>query len=147
MLLLLLKISIDLFCGFCKYIGELYFHDVERYIIPPMIVLGIYLDTHIWWLGIPSLLMIGDLVEGYGVNSWMCKLLGDAGAQGMWMFGACFLAGIAPLLTNHLIWDWKFFVGWCVLAGVMGATTRNLNNKVVSGFKGIWMGLIIFFVR
>jgi len=147
MLSLLIKVLISLSCAFCKWLGERFWHDAERFIIPPILVFGIYYQTHIWWLGLPSLLMVADLVEGYGVKSWLKKLLGDAGAQGMWMFMACFLAGIACQVTGHLPWHWGFFLGWCVLAGVMGATLRGENNNWVAPLKGIWMSLLIWFIH
>ena len=144
---LLINLLISISCALCKWIGERFWHDAERFIIPPILVFGIWYHTHIWWLGLPSLLMIGDLVEGYGVNSWMRKLLGDSGAQGMWMFGACFLAGIIPQCTGRLPWHWGFFMGWCVLAGVIGATLRGEDNNWVAPLKGIWMSMLIWFIH
>ncbi len=139
------NIIVFVLCGLCKFIGELLWHDAQRFIMPLLLVLAIGYDSHVWWLGIPSLLMIGIIVEGYGPKSWLRRYLGDAGAQGMWMFMACVLAGLIPAILNHLsVW---FYIPWCILAGVLGSTTRALNNKIWSWIKGLWIGLIVFFVR
>ncbi len=142
---ILISLIIVALCSFCKFIGEIYWHNSQRFIMPLLIVFGISYNSGVWWLGIPSLLMIADIIEGYGQKSWLKKYLGDAGAQGMWMFMACVLAGLFSVCLGYVsLW---LYIPWCILAGVLGATTRALNNKFWSWIKGAWIGLIVLFIH
>ena len=145
MLNIIINSILSLLCAVCKWDGELYWHDAQRFIMPLVMAFGVSFNSHIWWLGIVVPLNIADLVEGYGVNSWMRKLLGDAGAQGMWMFGAAFLSGIILCFLHHL--PWLFFIPWCIVCGIIGATLRKTDNEIVAPFKGLLLSLFIWFIH
>lgn len=132
-------------CAGCKLIGELWWHNAQRFIMPLILAADIYYSTHIWWLGLSTLLVIADITQGYGPKSWMYKYLSDAGARGMWLFLAALLVGIGPAISGHL--SLLIYVPYCILAGVLGATTRNLWNIVIAPIVGSWLGLIVFFVH
>ena len=144
MLIIIINCIISILCAACKWIAENKWHNAQRFIMPLILAFGISYNSHIWWLGVFSLLNIVDIVEGYGVNSWMRKLLGDAGAQGMWMVGAGFLTGIICCFLGHL--PWLFFILWCIVCGIIGATLRGENNNWVAPLKGVLLSLIVWFV-
>lgn len=140
-----INLIVIILCAGCKLIGELWWHNAQRFIMPLILAADIFYSTHVWYLGLSTLLVIADITQGYGPKSWMYKLLGDAGARGMWLFLAAFLIGIGPFLTHHL--SWFIYIPYCILAGILGATTRNLWNVIIAPIAGAWLGLIVFIVR
>ena len=142
---ILINLIVNVLCGLLKWVSERFWHNAQRFIMPLLIVFLISFNSHIWWLGLPSLIMIAGLLQGYGEKSLLYKLLGDAGAQGMWMFLVCFLAGIFPASTNHL--SLFFFIPWVIVAGIIGATCRAGNNNILAPLRGIIIGLIVWFIH
>lgn len=140
-----INLAVLILCAVCKFVGELWWHNAQRFIMPLIIAGDIYYSTHIWYLGLSTLLVIADITQGYGPKSWLYKLLGDAGARGMWLFMAAVFIGIGPCLTHHL--SWAVYTPYCVLAGVLGATTRNLWNKIIAPITGAWLASITFFIH
>lgn len=135
-----IKIAVLILCVICKLIGELFWHNAQRFIMPVAIGIGVSFISGIWWLGSCSLLMIAPIVLGY-------KDYGPSNGfdRGAWLFVICLVAGLPLVLFHHL--PWIFFVPWCVTAGVWGALTRNLWNVIISPVTGALIGLMIFFVR
>ena len=127
-------------CAVCKLIGELCWHDAQRYIMPIIIGIGISIVTGVWWLGFCALPTIGPIDLGY-------KTFGssDGFNRGMWLFLILAVLGLPFALLHHL--SWWFYVPWCIVGGIWGATTRGLWNVLIAPITGLLIGLIIFFVR
>lgn len=143
--MLTIQLTVIALCAGLKFIGEAFWHNAQRFIMPLVLAAGISYCSHTWWLGLGALLVIADITQGYGPKSWLYKWLGDAGARGMWLFMAAVLIGIVPCLTHHLM---PFiYVLWAIGAGILGATTRNLWNVIIAPITGAWLGLIVFMVR
>lgn len=140
-----IKFIIIAACALLKFIGELFWHDAQRFILPIILGIGISFITHTWWLGFTTLFMIGALVEGYGSNSPLYHSLGDASARGMWMFLVCLLAGLGCFIFHHI--GWYFYLPYIILAGIIGSTLRNFNNAIISWISGAWIGIIIFLIH
>lgn len=139
------KIAVVLACAGLKFIGEIFWHNAQRFIMPIVLGIGISIASLVWWLGFTTLPIIADITQGYGPKSWMYKLLGDAGARGMWLFLAALIAGIGPFLTHHL--DWYLYAPYAIGAGILGATTRGLWNMIIAPITGAWIGCIVFIVH
>ena len=123
-----------------KWIGEKWWHNAQRYILPVIYSLAVSFVSHTWWLGLTTLPMIGALVLGYkdyGKN--------DAVARALWLFVICVLAGFGPCVTGHL-W-WFVYVPYCIMAGFIGTLVRNINNNIGAPINGLWIVLPILFIR
>lgn len=140
-----LKLLIIAACAGLKLVGELWWHNAQRYILPVLLGLSISYFSHVWWLGFTTLPMIGILVLGYGDKSPLKHGLGDASARGMWLFLVTVMAGLGPFLTHHLAW--YFYIPYCLIAGILGATLRNIWNVIGSLICGAWIGFIIFWIH
>lgn len=139
------QFAVVIFCAICKLIGELWWHNAQRFIMPIGLALDIWYSTHVWYLGLSTLLVIADITQGYGPKSWIYKLLGDAGARGMWLFLAAFFIGVGPVITHHL--SLLVYIPYCLVAGVFGATTRNLWNVIIAPVAGAWLGAVVIFIH
>ena len=147
-MLWLIKIAISLGCGVCKYFAEIGCEELESIAIPIILICGVSYFSHVWWLGIPTALMVFDIkCLGYGIKGFGRKLFGEAGAQGFWMFGACFLAGLFPVIFKHVNWSWGAFAFYCIGAGIIGGISHNWNNKIWAPIKGIWMSVLLYFIH
>lgn len=140
-----IKFIIIALCAFLKFIGEIFWHDAQRFIMPLIIGVGISFISQTWWLGFTSLIMIVALVEGYGSNSPLYKSLGDASARGMWLFLVCVFTGLGAFIFHHL--SWYFYIPYTIIGGVLGSTLRNLNNEITSWISGAWIGVIVLLIH
>ncbi len=132
-------------CALCFFIGGKWQHNFRRYIMPVILGIGISLASHIWWLGLTTLPVIGILVMGYGPKSILYKYLSDAGARGMYMFLAAWAIGLGPVLTGHLVL--YFYAPYIIIAGILGATLRNLNEIIGDLLFGSFLSSIIIFIK
>jgi hypothetical protein len=84
--------------------------------------------------------MMGALILGY-------KDYGPSNGfdRGAWLFVITVLSGLGPLLFHHL--SWVVFFPICIIAGVWGATTRNLNNKFIAPVSGLIIVSFIWFIH
>lgn len=138
--MLILEIVVVLLCGVCKLIGELWWHNAQRYIMPVMLGVTASIVSHVWWLGFCMLPMIGPLVVGYSVYG-----KSDGFDRGMWLFSICFVAGLGLVISQHVVW--YFYIPYCILAGIWGGVSRRWWNVVIAPISGMLIGSIILFVR
>ena len=138
--LLIVKISIEVIGAICKLIGELAWHNAQRFIMPICYAIAVSIVSHTWYLGFLVLPMIGPLCLGY-------KDFGssDGFGRGMWLFLIGLTAGLGPVLTHHL--SWFVFVPFCVICGVWGATTRALWNVLIAPISGLLIVSMIWFIH
>ncbi len=132
-------------CAVLFFVGGKWWHDARRFILPPILGLGISIVSHTWWLGLTTLPLIGILCLGYGPNSPLFKILGDAGARGMYMFLSAWVIGLGPVLTGHL--ELYYYAPYIIIAGILGATLRNLNEIIGDLLFGAYLSAIILLVR
>lgn len=136
-----LKLAVIILCAICKLVGELWWHDAQRFVMPILILCPIVsIIIHIWWVGLLLLPMIAPLVLGYKVYG-----SSDGFDRGMWLFLILVVEGLGLCLTHHL--SWFIYVPWCILGGIWGATTRNLWNLIIAPISGAWIGIIILFIN
>ena len=138
--LLLIKLIALGSCAACKLVGELWWHNAQRFIMPPVLALCICLVLHSWWLGLLCLPMIGPLCMGY-------KDYGksDGFDRAVWLLLICVAAGLGLFLTKHLAW--YFYAPYCILGAVWGGVTRQWLNLVIAPISGLIIGSIILLVR
>lgn len=117
-------------------------HNFRRFYMPPLIALGLSLTSHIWWVGITSLPLIGVMTIGYGEKSILYKYLTDEVARAVWMSLAAIIIGLGAFLTGHLAW--YFYFPYILWAGFLGATLRNLNQILGDLIFGAYLSSIIF---
>lgn len=144
-MIIIINLIIVAICAFLKFIGEIFNHNFQRFVLPVVLGFGISIVSNVWWLGITILPMIGALCIGYGQNTLLYKYLSDAGARGFWLFFVCFVAGLGPLLFGHEYW--YCYVGYFIIGGILGATLRNLNNAITSWICGGWIGVLVFLIH
>lgn len=136
---LTVKLAIISLCMALKLIGELWWHNAQRYIMPIIITAGIFYITHSWW-SFTSLSMIGALVMGY--KTYGSK---DSVARALWLFVICVVAWLGQVITGHL--TWFIYVPYIIGAGWAGTLTRNINNLIGAPINGFWIGLPILFIH
>lgn len=84
--------------------------------------------------------MIVPLCFGYKVYG-----KSDGFDRGAWLFSICGISALGPAITHHL--SWIFYVPWCIIGGIWGATTRQLWNVIIAPITGILIGLLVWFVH
>ena len=138
--LLIVKLIVLGSCAVCKLIGELWQHNLQRFVMPVILAIGICIILHSFWLGFLDLPMIGALCMGY-------KDYGssDGFARAMWLFLVCVGAGLGLFLTGHLAW--YFYFPYCILGAVWGGVSRKWWNVIIAPISGALIGSIIFLVH
>ena len=137
---LVIKLATEAIGAVCKLVGELWWHNAQRFIMPVFYSGAVSWDSHCWWLGLTTLPMIAPLCLGY-------KTFGpsDGFDRGMWLFLIAVSTGLGPTLTHHE--SWFAFVPICIVAGIWGATTRALLNIVIAPISGIIILSHIWFIH
>lgn len=138
--LLIVKLTVLSLCAGCKLIGELWWHNAQRYIMPVVIAAGVCLVLHSFWLGLLVLPMIAPLCFGY-------KTYGNSDGfnRAVWLMAICLFNGLGLTITHHV--SWFIFIPWVILSAVWGGTTRNLLNIIIAPISGAIIGIIVFFVH
>lgn len=139
-MILEIKLGVVALCIILKIIGELWWHNAQRFILPIIYSIAVSYISHCWWLGFTTLPMIVMISFGY-------KRYGrtDSVARAWWLFMICIVSGLGPLICGHL--SWFFYVPYFVLAGFIGTLTRNINNLIEAPLCGLWIGLPILFIH
>lgn len=134
-----LKLAACAICAGLKFVGEIFWHDAQRFIMPVVIAIAVSILTIVWWLGLCVLPMIGPITLGY-------KDYGSSNgfARGCWLFVICLVGGLGCVIFNHL--SIFLYIPWVVLAGVWGATTRNLPNFFIAPITGLIISAFIWFI-
>jgi hypothetical protein len=127
-------------CAACKLIGELFYHNAQRFIMPIILAIGICIVLHSFYLGFLVLPMIAPLCMGY--NDYGPS---DGFDRAVWLLLICVAAGIGLALTGHL--SWWLYVPWCILGAVWGGVTRMWWNVIIAPISGAYIGLLIFLVH
>ncbi len=143
--MIVIKLLTIVICAVLNFIGGWKWHNARRYFMPVILGASISLVSHMWWLGLTVLPVMGILSIGYGEKSILWKYLTDAGARGMWMFLSALAIGLGCVIAGHLAWF--IYVPYCILAGVLGATLRNMNEIIGDLLFGAFLASIILFVR
>ena len=138
--ILVIKLITISICAVCKLVGELWWHNAQRYIMPVVLGIAISIVTGVWWLGFCVLPMIAPLVMGY-------KTYGksDGFDRAVWLGLICVVAGLGTFLLHHLAW--YFYLPYSLLGFVWGGVTRAWWNVIIAPISGIIIGSLIFLVR
>lgn len=113
--------------------------------MPCVLGFGISLFSHCWWLGFTTLPLMGILCLGYGEKSLFYKYFTDAGARGMWLFLCAVVIGLGLIITGHIAY--YIYIPYCIIAGILGATLRNINEIIGDLIFGFYLSSIIIFMR
>lgn len=135
-----IKIAVIVLCAVLKLVGEIWWHNAQRWILPAVLGLGVSLITGIWWLGIlvyPCCVPIDLGYTDYGPSNGF-----DRGA---WLAVICAVAGIAAIIFGHLAW--YYYLGYIVTGGVWGGVTRNWLNFVIAPISGAIIGCLILCIH
>ena len=128
-------------CAICKLIGELWWHNAQRFIMPVIIAVGVSLVSHVWWLGLTCLPMIAPLCLGYDdYGKWS-----DGFNRAMWLGMILVTAGLGCAIAGYILWF--SYIPWCILGFVWGGISRAWNNKIVAPITGLLIGSLILLVR
>lgn len=138
--MIIIKLLIELLCIILKVIGEKWWHNAQRFILPIIYSIGVSYFSHCWWLGFTTLPMIAAIDLGY-------KFYGnkDSVARALWLFVICVVAGLAPTILGHI--SWFIFIPYIIVSGFIGTLTRNLNNWIEAPICGLWIGFLIWFIH
>lgn len=131
------KIAVSLLCGILDAWGGHNFLPARRFIMPVMLGVSISIVCNVWWLGFVVLPVIGTLCLGYFDP-------GNAG-RALWLFLQAVNIGLGLVFTGHLAWYW--FLGYIVIAGILGGIYKNWKQIIGDIVTGSWLGAVIFFVR
>ena len=135
--MIFIKIIVDLICGALNAWGGFSWHNARRYLMPVVLGITVSVLTHIWWLGLLILPVIGTLCLGY-------FHFGNFG-RGLWLFLQSFVIGAGLLLTGHLVW--YFYIPYCIISGILGGLLVKLYQPIGDAIEGCWLGIIVFLVR
>lgn len=138
--MLIVKLIVLSLCSICKLIGELSWHNAQRFVMPIVLALGICIILHSFWLGFCVIPMIAPLCIGYSDYG-----KSDGFDRAIWLFLICIASGIILALLGHL--PWLFYVPWCILSAVWGGITRMWWNMIIAPISGLIIGCLILFVR
>lgn len=150
MLPLVCKIVTEILSVILKCIGEMAWHDAQRFILPAMYSISVSYESACWWLGLTTLPMIAPIDLGY--KDYGKK---DSVARALWLFVICIVAGLGPFLHNNLSFDlwfihlnrWCIYISYITIAGFIGTLTRNINNKIEAPVTGLWICFLIWFIH
>lgn len=134
---MILKILIDVLCGSLNALGGWHILWMRRYLMPVVLGAGVSVVTHIWWLGLMILPVMGTLCLGYFKD-------GNAG-RALWLFIQAIVIGLGITMTGHLAW--YFYLIYAIGAGVLGGLYKNWQQILGDSITGIYLGSIIFLVR
>ena len=137
---LIVKITVVSLCAICKVIGELWQHNLQRFVMPLILAIGICIVLHSFWIGFLVLPMIAPLCMGYSVYG-----KSDGFDRAVWLLIICLAEGIGLAVLHHL--SWFIFIPWVIIAAVWGGVTRLWWNVIIAPISGALIGAIIFFVR
>lgn len=135
-----IRIGISVLSCVLKLIGELWWHNAQRYILPLLYSIGVSYLAHCWWLGLTTLPMIAPLDLGYkryGQN--------DRVARALWLFVITVTAGLVPTILGYESW-WAY-VPICVVSGFIGTGVRNINNIIGAPLNGLTISFHIWFIH
>lgn len=135
-----IKFIVLVICGVLKLIGELWWHNAQRWIMPAVLGMGVSLVSHIWWLGLlvyPCCIALDLGYKDYGPSNGFNR--------GCWLFVIMAVAGFACTWFHHL--SIFFYIPWCIVGGIWGATTRNIWNIIIAPLTGFLIGSMVFFVH
>lgn len=135
-----LKIAVIIICAVCKLIGELCWHNAQRFIMPVILGISVSLISHTWWLGITTLPCIAFLVLGYRTYG-----KSDGFDRAVWLMLIAAAIGLGPFLTGHL--GWFVYFPYCVISAVWGGVTRMWLNTVIAPISGAILGSIVLFIH
>lgn len=137
--MLIVKIISVILCGICDAIGGYSNHNFRRFIMPCVLAVTVSISTHILWLGLLVLPVIGVLVLGY-------KRFGEGNfSRGMWLFVVSVAASLGLLLTGHL--TWYYLLIYTIGSGVLGGSLVSLWQPLGDFIEGCWLGMIVVFVH
>ncbi len=139
-LLLIVKLITLASCAGCKLIGEIKNHNFQRFIMPVILMLGIDIVLHSFWLGALCLPMIAPLCLGYSTYG-----KSDGFDRAVWLMLICLVAGLGLAILNHL--SWFIYVPWVILSASWGGVTRMLWNVIIAPISGLIIGALILFVH
>lgn len=136
--LLIVKLTVLASCAACKLIGELCWHNAQRFIMPLILAIGVCSILHSW-VGILVLPMIAPLCMGY-------KTYGksDGFDRAIWLMLIVLAEGLGVAIIHHL--SWFIYIPWVILTAVWGGVTRAWLNIVIAPISGAIIGLLVFFV-
>ena len=135
-----LKIAVIIMCAGLKLWGELAWHDAQRFILPIVYSAYVSYGSGCWWLGITTLPMIAPIdlaYKDYGKSNGFDR--------GMWLFAICVMAGLGPTILGHLSLFW--FIPFCLLSGVIGATLRNVDDLIEAPIDGAYIVALCWFIH
>ena len=124
----------------CKLVGELWWHNAQRFIMPVILLIGVSIITHVWWAGFLVLPMIAFIVEPY-------TLYGESDGfdRAVWLMLIVLAEGLGLAILHHL--SWFFYIPWVILTAVWGGVTRKWWNVIIAPLSGLIIGLLILKVH
>ena len=127
-------------CMACKLVGELWWHNAQRFIMPVILLIGVSIITHVWWAGFLVLPMIAFIVEPY-------TLYGESDGfdRAVWLMLIVLAEGLGLAILHHL--SWFFYIPWVILTAVWGGVTRKWWNVIIAPLSGLIIGLLILKVH
>lgn len=137
---MILKISILVIGIILKLIGEKWWHDAQRFILPTVYAIGVSIQSQCLWLGLTVLPMIAPIDLGYN----------DYGKnpnenRAVWLFVICVFGTIYPTIHGNI--SWFFTVPYLMASGWVGMLASKIDNTFGAPINGACIVLPIFFVH
>lgn len=130
--------------GILNALGGYHWLFERRYIMPVLfalissIIIGLHAHTFkFWWVFFLPLPVIGTLTLPY-INS---KNSGRA----LWLFIQAIAMGLGLTLFHYI--SWFIFLGYIILAGILGGIYKNWKQVIGDFISGSYLGCLIFFIK
>lgn len=132
-----IEIVTDILCGISNSIGGYSQHNFRRFIMPILLALSVFFITNIWWCGLLVLPVIGTLcLKYFSDKNW---------GRALWVFLQAVVIGLGLTITGHV--SWVIYIPYIIGAGILGGIYKNWWQPLGDFIVGLYIGLIVFFVR
>ena len=138
--LLAIKLLVISLCAVLKLIGEVWYHNAQRFIMPVILLIGVSIITHIWWAGFLVLPMIAPLCMGYSTYG-----KSDGFDRAVWLMLIVLAEGLGLAILHYL--SWFIYAPWVILAAVWGGVTRMWWNVIIAPISGLIIGALILLIH
>lgn len=138
--ILMIKIIAISICAILKLVGELWWHNAQRWIMPAILGIAVSLITGVWWLGIavyPCCIPLDLGYKDYGPS--------DGFDRGAWLAVICAVAALGCVILGHLVW--YLYIPYFVSGGIWGGVTRNWWNVIIAPLSGALIGSLVFLIH
>lgn len=124
-------------CAGLNAAGGAFQHNYRRFVMPVILAISVSFITHIWWVGLIVLPVIGTLCLGY--------FSGKNWGRALWLFLQAVMISIGLTITGHV--SLIIMIPYVIGSGLLGGIYKNWYQPIGDAITGCYLGSIILFVH